>query len=120
MDFERFTNQTKEAIGQSQQILQRYQHNQLDTEHILLALLEQEGGVVPRVLEEAGQIKHQIDELEAKLPAATQKWANVEQLDDTVDGDDVAQIISDWTGIPVTRMFEEEARKLLEMEDRLH
>jgi len=70
--------------------------------------------------EEAEQLKHQIDELEAKLPAATQKWANVEQLDDTVDGDDVAQIISDWTGIPVTRMFEEEARKLLEMEDRLH
>ena len=70
--------------------------------------------------EEAEQIKHQIDELEAKLPAATQKWAGVEQLDDTVDGDDVAQIVSDWTGIPVTRMFEEEARKLLEMEDRLH
>ncbi len=70
--------------------------------------------------EEAEQLKHQIDELEAKLPAATQKWANVEQLDDTVDGDDVAQIVSDWTGIPVTRMFEEEARKLLEMEDRLH
>ncbi len=70
--------------------------------------------------EEAEQLKRQIDELEAKLPAATQKWANVEQLDDTVDGDDVAQIISDWTGIPVTRMFEEEARKLLEMEDRLH
>ncbi len=38
MDFERFTNQTKEAIAHSQQILQRYQHNQLDTEHILLAL----------------------------------------------------------------------------------
>jgi len=70
--------------------------------------------------EEAEQIKHQIDELEAKLPAAKEKWANVEQLDDTVDADDVAQIISDWTGIPVTRMFEEEAHKLLEMEERLH
>jgi len=54
MDFERFTNQAKEAIAHSQQILQRYKHNQLDTEHILLALLEQEGGVVPRVLEAAG------------------------------------------------------------------
>jgi len=70
--------------------------------------------------EEAERVKRQMDELEAKLPAAEEKWAGVEQLDDTVDADDVAQIISDWTGIPVTRMFEEEARKLLEMEDRLH
>ena len=54
MDFERFTNQTKEAIAHSQQILQRYKHSQLDTEHILLALLEQEDGVVPRVLGMAG------------------------------------------------------------------
>ncbi len=70
--------------------------------------------------EEAERVKRQMDELEAKLPAAEEKWAGVEQLDDTVDADDVAQIIADWTGIPVTRMFEEEARKLLEMEDRLH
>ncbi len=70
--------------------------------------------------EEAERIKQQIDELDAKLPAAETKWTGVEQLDDTVDADDVAQIIADWTGIPVTRMFEEEARKLLEMEERLH
>ncbi len=70
--------------------------------------------------EEAGKIKAQIDALEAKLPAAEQKWAGVEQIDDMVDAEDVAQIVADWTGIPVTRMFEEEAQKLLEMEKRLH
>ncbi|MCK4262625.1 MAG: ATP-dependent Clp protease ATP-binding subunit, partial [Dehalococcoidia bacterium] len=70
--------------------------------------------------EEAEQLKHQIDELEAKLPAAEEKWATVEHIDDTVDAEDVAQIVSDWTGIPVTRMFEEEAQKLLDMEKRLH
>ncbi len=70
--------------------------------------------------EEAGKIKTQIDALEAKLPAAEEKWAGVEHIDDTVDAEDVAQIVSAWTGIPVTRMFEEEARKLLDMEKRLH
>ena len=70
--------------------------------------------------DEAQQIKQRLDELQAKLPAAEEKWAGTDQLDDTVDAEDVAQIISDWTGIPVTRMFEEEARKLLQMEDRLH
>ncbi len=70
--------------------------------------------------EEAGKIKARIDTLEAKLPAAEEKWAGVDHIDDTVDAEDVAQIVSAWTGIPVTRMFEEEARKLLDMEKRLH
>jgi ATP-dependent Clp protease ATP-binding subunit ClpC len=69
---------------------------------------------------EAQRIKQRIDELEKKLPLAEDKWAGVEQLDDTVDGEDVAAIVSQWTGIPVTRMFEQEAQKLLQMEDRLH
>ncbi len=70
--------------------------------------------------EEAARIKARIDELEAKLPAAEAKWADVGEINDTVDAEDVAAIIASWTGIPVSRMFEEEARKLLAMEDRLH
>jgi ATP-dependent Clp protease ATP-binding subunit ClpB len=37
-----------------------------------------------------------------------------------VDEEDVAEIVSKWTGIPVSRMLEGEARKLLAMEDNLH
>jgi ATP-dependent Clp protease ATP-binding subunit ClpC len=70
--------------------------------------------------DEAARVKARLDELNAKLPAAEAKWAGVEQLDDTVDAEDVAAIIASWTGIPVSRMFEEEARKLLAMEERLH
>ena len=70
--------------------------------------------------EEAERVKLRIDELEAKLPMAEEKWTGVDQLDDVVDAEDVAGIVSQWTGIPVTRMFEEEARKLLEMEARIH
>ncbi|HEY3396524.1 MAG TPA: AAA family ATPase [Armatimonadota bacterium] len=70
--------------------------------------------------EEAARAKAHLDEVEAKLPAAEAKWEGVDRIDDTVDADDVASIIASWTGIPVSRMFEAEARKLLAMEERLH
>jgi ATP-dependent Clp protease ATP-binding subunit ClpC len=38
----------------------------------------------------------------------------------TVTGDDIADIVSSWTGIPVTRLVEEETQKLLRMESTLH
>ena len=47
---ERFTEQAQEAITQSQEILNRYRHNQWDSEHVFLALLEQEKGVTAEVL----------------------------------------------------------------------
>lgn len=70
--------------------------------------------------EEAAATKQKIDELQAKLPTAEAAWRDMPELDDVVDAEDVAQIIADWTGIPATRMFEEEASKLLDMEQRLH
>ncbi|MFP4250613.1 MAG: ATP-dependent Clp protease ATP-binding subunit [Armatimonadota bacterium] len=70
--------------------------------------------------EAAERIRAEIDELQARIPDAQQQWEGVEEIDDTVDAEDVAQIVGDWTGIPVSRMFEEEAEKLLQMEDRLH
>jgi len=54
MDFEKFTNQAKQMMAGAQQVIQRYSHTQLDVEHILLALLEQEDGVVPRIIEKLG------------------------------------------------------------------
>ncbi len=70
--------------------------------------------------EAAERIRAEIDELQARIPNAQEQWEGVEEIDDTVDAEDVAQIVGDWTGIPVSRMFEEEAEKLLQMEDRLH
>ncbi len=70
--------------------------------------------------EEAERLKQQIDDLAGKLPDAEERWAGIEDIDDTVDAEDVAEIVAEWTGIPVHRMFEEEATKLLEMEQRLH
>ena len=51
---DRFTEQAQEAISVSQQILNRYRHNQWDCEHILLALVEQEKGVPAEILNELG------------------------------------------------------------------
>ena len=51
---DRFTEQAQEAISISQQILNRYRHNQWDCEHILLALVEQEKGVPAEILNELG------------------------------------------------------------------
>jgi ATP-dependent Clp protease ATP-binding subunit ClpC len=51
MRFDRFTERAQDAAARSYEILQRYSHNQVDTEHILLALLEQPDGVIPQILE---------------------------------------------------------------------
>jgi len=51
---ERFTEQAQEVLAASQELLRRYQHNQWDVEHILLALLEQEKGVTRDILQMLG------------------------------------------------------------------
>ncbi len=67
MSFERFTERAQEAAARAYEIMQRYRHTQLDTEHILLALLEQPEGVIPQILErlhvDAEAIKNRLDEV---------------------------------------------------------
>ena len=41
-------------------------------------------------------------------------------LKEEVDADDIARIVATWTGIPVTKLLEGEAGKLIHMEERLH
>lgn len=51
MRFDRFTERAQEAAQRAAEIIQRYGHNQIDTEHILLALIEQPEGVITQILE---------------------------------------------------------------------
>ncbi len=51
MRFDRFTERAQEAAQRAAEIIQRYGHNQIDTEHILLALIEQPQGIVPQILD---------------------------------------------------------------------
>ena len=67
MSFDRFTERAQEAAARAYQIMQRYRHSQLDTEHILLALLEQPEGVIPQILEkldaDADEIRNRLDDV---------------------------------------------------------
>jgi len=72
--FDRFTERAQDAAARAYEILQRYGHNQVDTEHILLALLEQNDGVVPQILErlkvDPGAIRMRLDEILRASPKA--------------------------------------------------
>ena len=45
---------------------------------------------------------------------------NIKMLNEEVDEEDIARVVSKWTGIPVSRMLEGEMEKLVSMEDRIH
>jgi ATP-dependent Clp protease ATP-binding subunit ClpB len=63
-------------------------------------------------------------ELQKRLEDTNQKLAdlqaNSKMLKEEVDDEDVAEVISRWTGIPVSKMLEGEREKLIHMEERLH
>jgi len=67
MSFASFTEKAQEAAARAYEIMQRYQHAQLDTEHFLLALLEQPESVVLQILErlsaDADAIKSRLDDI---------------------------------------------------------
>src|SRR4030043_456450 len=66
MRFDRFTERAQEAAQRAAEIIQRYGHNQIDTEHILLALIEQPQGVIPQLLE---RLNVNTDALTERTPA---------------------------------------------------
>ena len=75
-------------------------------------------------LDRAAQIQYgelpKLDEELKKLSAAQDGSASgARMLKDEVDEEDIAGIVSKWTGIPVSRMLEGEVKKLVEMEERL-
>ncbi|MBN1670938.1 MAG: ATP-dependent chaperone ClpB [Kiritimatiellae bacterium] len=75
-------------------------------------------------LERAAEIMYgAIPRLEKEIEAAQKKLADlqseVQMLKEEVDADDVAKIVSSWTGIPVSRLLEGEKAKLVRMEDRI-
>jgi ATP-dependent Clp protease ATP-binding subunit ClpC len=84
-----------------------------------LAAEEEQAGLV-REYERAAQKKAERLRIEEKFSEARDQWESEHQLDEVVDVNDIADVVAQWTGIPVTQMMETEATKLLHMEDRLH
>ena len=68
---ENFTEQAREALRESQEMVRRYRHAQWDAEHILMALLQQENGVPASILTELDASADAMrDRLHALLDAA--------------------------------------------------
>src|SRR5215208_5727831 len=76
-------------------------------------------------LERAAEIRYgQIPELERQVAEASARLdglqAEQKMLKEEVDEEDVAEVVSKWTGVPVSRLMEGEVQKLVRMEDVLH
>ena len=68
MNFEKFTQKTQEALQAADVVRNRHNHSSIDTEHYLLALLEQSDGVIPPLLDRLGiDLKMLVSELEGVL-----------------------------------------------------
>jgi len=71
--------------------------------------------------EHAARLQMQILKLEDRLADARKAWEEQRGKEDTeVRAEDIARVVSRWTGIPVARMVESEAEKLARMEEELH
>lgn len=81
---------------------------------------EEEAAGLERDYERAVKMKAERLRIEQTFLAERDKWELEHKLDEVVDVNDIAQVINQWTGIPVTQMMESEADRLLQMETRLH
>jgi ATP-dependent Clp protease ATP-binding subunit ClpB len=110
-------------------------HWQQEKEHIdrirqLKSEMEQARGEAERAerdgeLERAAELRYgRIVELQKQLDVENDALAELQRdrkmLKEEVDEEDVAEVVSKWTGIPVSRLMEGEVQKLVRMEDAIH
>jgi ATP-dependent Clp protease ATP-binding subunit ClpB len=105
----------KESIATIQELKGNLEHQRGDAER-----LARDGN-----LAESSAITYgQIPELERHIEEATEALARLQSeqrfLKEEVDAEDVAEVVSRWTGVPVSRLLEGEVEKLVRMEDALH
>src|SRR4029450_5338623 len=105
-------NNEKEAIGRIRELKEQLEAVRAD--------LERETD-----LEKAAEIRYgRIPELEREVEKATVRLdelqASERMLKEEVDEEDIAEVVSRWTGVPVSRLMEGEVQKLVRMEQVLH
>jgi ATP-dependent Clp protease ATP-binding subunit ClpB len=108
-------NTQKEAILELRQIKQQIEDTRLSIERA-----ERQAD-----LEEAARLRYgQLRELEEQLSQQEERLQQLQAqgalLKEEVDAEDIAYVVSRWTGIPASKLMEGEMEKLLHMEDRLH
>jgi ATP-dependent Clp protease ATP-binding subunit ClpB len=104
----------KEEIGKIRQIKEAIETARQETTEA-----EREGN-----LQKAAELRYgRLPELERELSAKNARLADLQKgrpmLREEVTEEDIAAVVSRWTGVPVTRMLETETQKLLHMEERL-
>ncbi len=68
---ERFTQRARRVLSLAQESAERLKHNYIGTEHLLLGLMREEGGVASRVLRDLGLEQHKVEALVEELTRAT-------------------------------------------------
>ncbi len=82
---------------------------------------EKEVAIEKQNFEQAKRFREREEELLQRKAAKEQEWrAEGVDLFDVVDEEVIAEVLANWTGIPVYKLTEEETAKLLRMEDELH
>jgi ATP-dependent Clp protease ATP-binding subunit ClpB len=107
--------QEKTAVTRIREIMGRIEDTRMQAE-----LAEREGN-----LERAAELRYgTLVELQHSLEEATAKLAELQStqryLKEEVDEEDIAEVVSKWTGIPVSKLMEGEISKLVHMEENLH
>src|SRR5216683_671344 len=82
---------------------------------------DKETAIEKQNFEQAKRLREKEEELQGRKASKEQEW-RAEGLDlfDVVDEEVIAEVLANWTGIPVYKLTEEETAKLLRMEDELH
>lgn len=83
-------------------------------------LQKEEAAWAAREYEDAAQHKAERLRLEDEYGTEVADWREDVGLDDVVSEDDIASVVSSWTGIPITSLIQSESEKLLHMEKFLH
>ncbi len=103
----------KDLIARQRQLKEQLEQLKIEEQ------AEERKGNLQRVAEIRYGLIRQMEEELKKLTAQLEKTGARRMLKEEVDEEDVARIVSKWTGIPVSKMLEGEVKKLISMEDRL-
>ena len=81
---------------------------------------EEEAASQTQDFQKAAELRAERLKLEPEYNKAKEGWLKKEKISLEVTAENIAQLISNWTGIPVSQMLEGEAQKLIHMEERIH
>lgn len=83
--------------------------------------IEKKEAIAHQNFEKAASIRDEEKKLREEIDSRRNEWKNQKGISkDVVTGDDIAQVVASWTGIPVKKMTEDESERLLKLEETLH